>query len=103
MPGIFRLLDAEHPIVADLSISILVLGVVGTQPHLVLYGRWRFDGPREVGLALFQKRRERLFCVFRADLRTELFVLGLHRGLDLLAEWLLHQPLAGLQRARRLR
>src|SRR3954467_182569 len=68
-----------------------------------LCSRWRFDGPREVRLALFQESRERLFCVLRTDLRTELFVLSLHRSLDLLAKWLLHQPLAGLQRACRLR
>src|SRR5882672_6545835 len=65
--------------------------------------RWRFDPPREVGLALFQEGRKRLFCVFGADLRTELFVLGLHRRLDLLTKWLLHEPLAGLQRCGRLR
>src|SRR5207302_5868529 len=47
--------------------------------------------------------RKRLFCVLRADLRTELFVLGLHRRLDLLTKWLLHEPLAGLQRSGRLR
>src|SRR6266851_3473507 len=68
-----------------------------------LCGRPRFDGPREVGLALFQESRERLFCVFGADLRAELLVLGLHRRLDLLAKWLLHEPLAGLQRCGRLR
>src|SRR6266436_8048248 len=68
-----------------------------------LCGRRRFDAPREVGLALFQEGRERLFCVFGADLRTELFVLSLHRRPDLLAKWLLHEPLAGLQRCGRLR
>src|SRR5260370_23912037 len=31
--------------------------------------------------------------LFRSDLRTELFVLSLHRGLDLLPKWLLHEPL----------
>src|SRR4029077_6994332 len=51
-----------------------------------LCGRWRFGVPREVGLALFQEGRKRLFCVFRADLRTELFVLSLHRRLDLLTK-----------------
>src|ERR1700750_131820 len=45
------------------------------------YSRWRFDDPRKVGLALFQESRERLFCVVGADLRTELFILGLYRGL----------------------
>src|SRR5712671_7583071 len=68
-----------------------------------LCGRWRFDAPGEVGLALFQKSGECLFCVCRADLRTELLVLSLHRSLDLLAKWLLHEPLAGLQGACRLR
>src|ERR1700730_10110748 len=68
-----------------------------------LCGHWGFDGSREVGLALFQESRERLFCVFRADLRTELFVLSLHRGLDLHAKCLLHESLAGLQRRGRLR
>src|ERR1700719_2509667 len=68
-----------------------------------LCGHWGFDGSREVGLALFQESRERLLCVFRADLRTELFVLSLHRGLDLINKWLLHEPLAGLQRCGRLR
>src|ERR1700681_1597300 len=68
-----------------------------------LCGHWGFDGTREVGLALFQESRERLFCVFRADLRTELFVLSLHRRLDLLKKWLLHKPLAGLQSCCRLR
>jgi hypothetical protein len=37
------------------------------------------------GLRFSRKAVKRLFCVFRADLRTELFVLGLHRRLDLLA------------------
>src|ERR1700692_1037950 len=81
------------------AFSIMIL----RQPCSCLRGRWRFDGPREVGLALFQEDRERLFGVFRADLRTELFILGLHRGLDLLTKWLLHEPLAGLQCPRRLR
>src|SRR5882672_205327 len=66
-------------------------------------GRRRFDGAREVGLAFFQESVERLFCVFGADLRTELFVLSFHRRLDLLTKWLLHEPLAGLQSFRRLR
>src|ERR1700704_6556411 len=70
---------------------------------LVLSGRWRFDISREVRLALFQEGRKRLFGVFGADLRTELFVLGLHRRPDLLTKWLLHEPLAGLQRRSRLR
>src|SRR6202158_4867160 len=68
-----------------------------------LCSRWRFDAPREVRLALFQEGRKRLFCFFGADLRTELFILSLHRGLDLLTKWLLHEPLAGLQRCGRLR
>src|SRR5271169_4296455 len=70
---------------------------------ILLRGRWRFDGLREVGLALFQEGRKRLLGVCRADLHTELFVLGLHRRLDLHAKWLLHEPLAGLQRRGRLR
>src|SRR3954453_7979316 len=65
--------------------------------------RLRLDVSREVRLALFRESGERLSCVFRADLRAELFVLGLHRGLDLLAKWLLHEPLAGLERCGRLR
>src|SRR6266700_2753101 len=68
-----------------------------------LRGRRRFVAPREVRLALFQESRKRLLCVFRADLRAELFVLRLHRRLDLLTKWLLHEPLAGLQRCGRLR
>src|SRR5882762_9335143 len=68
-----------------------------------LCGHWGFDGSREVGLALFQESRKRLFCVFRADLRAELFVLSPHRSLDLLEKWLLHEPLAGLQFCGRLR
>src|SRR5713101_3995687 len=84
------------------SSSIAVIGVTGVV-YSCLYGHWRFDTPREVRLALFQEGRKRLFCVFRADLRTELFVLGLYRRLDLLTKWLLHESLAGLQRCSRLR
>src|SRR5712672_982832 len=46
---------------------------------------------------------EDLTVLVKSDLRTELFVLSLHRRLDLLAEWLLPEPLAGLQRCGRLR
>src|SRR5260370_34352190 len=81
------------------SVPSFVTGVVCS----CLRGRWRFDCPREVRLALFQEGCKRLPCVFRADLRAELFVLGLHRRLDLLTKWLLHEPLAGLQRCGRLR
>src|SRR6266852_6214969 len=66
-----------------------------------LSGRRRFDAPREVRLALFQESRKRLFGVFRADLRAELLVLGFHRRFELLKKWLLHEPLAGLQRCGR--
>src|SRR6267142_4996627 len=85
-----------------MSSSNAVIGVTGVVCSC-LCGRSRFDAPREVRLALFQEGRKRLFCVFRADLRTELFVLSLHRRLDLLTKWLLHEPLAGLQRCGRLR
>jgi hypothetical protein len=68
-----------------------------------LCSRWRFCVPREVRLALFQKGRKRFFCVLRAHLHAKLFVLSLHRHLDLLTEWQLHEPFAGLQRRRRLR
>jgi hypothetical protein len=65
----------------DSSIAMIdVSGIVCSR----LCGRRRVDAPREVRLALFQEGSKRLFCVFRADLRTELFVLGLHRRLDLL-------------------
>src|SRR6266436_5331039 len=74
--------------------SIAVIGVTGVVCSC-LCGRWRFDAPREVRLALFQEGRQRLFCVSRADLYTELFVLSLHRRLDLLAKWLLQEPLVG--------
>src|ERR1700688_3708186 len=85
------------------SFSIAILFATFATVYSRLCGHWGFDGSREVGLALFQESRERLFCVFRADLRTELFVLSLHRGLDLINKWLLHESLAGLQRRRRLR
>src|ERR1700757_3379329 len=78
-------------------------GAISEIVCLRLCSRWRLDALREVGLALFQEGRERLFCVVRADLHAELFVLGLHRRLDLLTKWLLHEPLAGLQRCGRLR
>jgi hypothetical protein len=82
---------------ADLpNSSIAVIGVPGIV--CCLRGPWRFDASREVGLALFHEGRERLSCVFGTYLRTELFVFSLHRSLDLLTKWLLHQPLAGLQR-----
>src|SRR5258708_32604061 len=77
------------------SSSVVVIGVAGVVCSC-LCGRWRFDAPREVRLAFFQEGRKRLFCVFRADLHTELFVLSLHRRLDLLKKWPLHKPLAGL-------
>src|SRR5258708_804330 len=67
-----------------------------------LCGRCRFHGLGEVRRTLLQERRKRLLCVVRANLRAELFVLGLHCRLDLFAKWLLHEPLGGLQRASRL-
>src|SRR5258707_759149 len=44
-----------------------------------LCGRCGFLGLDEVRPTLLQERRKRLLCVFRANLRAELFVLGLHR------------------------
>src|ERR1700730_10038812 len=70
---------------------------------ITLCGRRRFGALREVRLALFQEGRKCLFRILRTDLYAELFVLGLHRRLDLLTERLLHQLLAGLQRGGRLR
>ena len=82
--------------------SIAAIGVTGIVcSHLCC--RRRVDAPREVRFALFQEGRKRLLCVFRADQRTKLFVLSLHCSLDLLTKWLLHEPLAGLQRFGRLR
>jgi hypothetical protein len=68
----------------SLAVIRLSIGISGAVSSC-LSGRSRFGASREVGLALFQESGERLFCVFGADLHTELFVLGLHRGLDLLA------------------
>jgi hypothetical protein len=78
------MIGAESPEHRVASSSLAVTGVSGTVCSR-LCGRSRFGAPREVRLALFQESRERLFCVFGADLHTELFILGLHRGLDLLA------------------
>src|SRR4029077_11218132 len=55
------------------------------KPHGIsqrLGGRCRFQGLGEVRRALLKKRRQCLLGVFRTNLRTELFVLGLHRRLD---------------------
>src|SRR3982074_1973420 len=102
--GPFRRLPTNtHTFIGfSMVISIAVIGVTGLV-RSCLRGRWRFDCPREVRLALFQERRKRLLRVFRADLRTKLFVLTLHPPLDLPTKWLLHEPLAGLQRCGRLR